>query len=492
MTQSSSDPDAFGANVDAAASETAPRRRRRSRGARSSRSNSEDGEAPASQEGSQGDSGSEAGSDGPPAEGEGGDGRRRRRRRRRRRSGSAEDGAESAEGGASDAPEAASEGEEADGTGRGKRASVEGEGMLFLDRGGIAALRPLDRIGHATKQDVFVPKHLIQKEKLREGMVIRGRFTKGQKHKFQLAEVIEVDGRPAKAWKNSSTFKNLTSIDPDFHYAVGDAIDDTSMRIVDLIAPIGRGQRGLLVAPPRSGKTTILRTFAKGIEETYPDVHLFVLLIDERPEEATEWTRTLTTGQVHASTADETPKHHIQLAESIWKRCCRLVEMGEEVVLLIDSLTRLARAYNNQLGSGKTMSGGLDSRAMEHPRKLFGSARNTERAGSLTILGSILVDTGSRMDQLVFEEFKGTGNMELVLNRKLSDRRIFPAIDIEKSGTRKEEKLVGMKRLKQIHILRRVLARMHFAEAAELLISRLMDVEKTTDFLDRFSVDPEA
>ncbi|MEL6428406.1 MAG: transcription termination factor Rho, partial [Planctomycetota bacterium] len=208
--------------------------------------------------------------------------------------------------------------------------------------------------------------------------------------------------------------------------------------------------------------------------------------------EATDWRRSVTNGKVFVSTADETAKNHINLAEVVWRRAMRLVEMGEDVVLLLDSITRLARAYNNQAGPGRTMSGGLDSRAMERPRKFFGSARNTVEAGSLTILGTTLVETGSRMDQLVFEEFKGTGNMELMLNRKLSDRRIFPSIDIEKSGTRKEEKLVGMRRLKLIHVLRRVLARMHFAEAAELLITRLDDVEKTDDFLERFTVDPEA
>ena len=307
-----------------------------------------------------------------------------------------------------------------------------------------------------------------------------------------VVEVAEVDGKPPKEWANTPTFKNLTSIDPDFHYAVGDITDDVSMRIVDLLCPIGRGQRGLIVAPPRSGKTTLLRQFARGIEEGYPEVHLMVLLIDERPEEATEWKRSVTNGQVFVSTADETSKNHIQLAEAVWKRACRLVELGEDVVILLDSITRLARAYNNQAGSGRTMSGGLDSRAMERPRKIFGSARNTVEAGSLTILGTTLVDTGSRMDQLVFEEFKGTGNMELVLNRKLADRRIFPAIDVEKAGTRKEEKLVGMRRLKLLHTLRRVLTRMNFIEAMELLITRLEDVDKTDDFLGRFEVDPDA
>jgi transcription termination factor Rho len=373
-----------------------------------------------------------------------------------------------------------------------RKQSDEGVGILFQDRGGISSLRPLDSYGQPSKKDIFVPKHIVQKAKLRDGMVVRAKLTRGQKHQFQVAEVLEIDGRPPKTWRNQTAFRDLTSIDPDFHYAMGDGLEDTSMRIVDLLCPVGRGQRGLIVAPPRSGKTTIMRAFARGIEEIYSDVHLFVLLVDERPEEATEWSRAVKTGQVFASTADETPKHHIQLAEAVWKRCCRLVEMGEDVVLLIDSLTRLSRAYNNQLGAGRTMSGGLDTRAMEYPRKLFGSARNTEAAGSLTILGTILVDTGSKMDQLVFEEFKGTGNMELVLNRRLADRRIFPAIDIEKTGTRKEEKLLGLRRLTQVNTLRRVMTRLHFAEAMEMLITRLDEVEKTDDFLGRFSTDPEA
>ena len=368
------------------------------------------------------------------------------------------------------------------------------EGMFFLEKGQVSVLRAAEEQWLPTKRDIYVPKKLVQQFKLHDGMIVRGPAVKGPKKGLQLQSVDTIDGQPPAFWKNKPFFKNLTSIDPDFHYAVGDVTDDVSMRVLDLIAPIGRGQRGLLVAPPRTGKTTLMRQFAAGMEKGYPDVHLMVLLIDERPEEATEWTRSVENGQVFVSTADETAKNHINLAEVVWRRAMRLVEMGEDVVLLLDSITRLARAYNNQsgAGSGRTMSGGLDSRAMERPRKFFGSARNTVEAGSLTILGTTLVETGSRMDQLVFEEFKGTGNMELVLNRKLADRRIFPAIDIEKSGTRKEEKLVGLKRLKLIHVLRRVLARMHFAEAAELLITRLDDVEKTDDFLERFTVDPEA
>lgn len=373
-----------------------------------------------------------------------------------------------------------------------ERIPKEGEGMFVLDKGNVGILRQADNQYLSCKRDIFVPKHLIQRWKLRDGMMIKGRISRGQKHKFQLVDIAEIDGKEPKAWLRTTPFKNLTSVDPDFHYAVGDITGDVSMRIMDILAPVGRGQRGLLVAPPKSGKTTILRSFAKGIEVGYPDVHLMVLLVNERPEEATEWQRSLTRGTCFVSTADETDKHHIQVAEVAWRRAMRLVEMGEDVVLLLDSITRLARAYNNYASSGRTMSGGLDSKAMERPRKLFGSARNTVEAGSLTILGTTLVQTGSRMDQLVFEEFKGTGNMELVLSRRLADRRIFPAIDIELSGTRKEEKLVGMRRLRLIHTLRRVLSRLHWAEAMDTLITRLSDVEKTDDFLTRFEVDPEA
>jgi len=366
-------------------------------------------------------------------------------------------------------------------------------GMLVIEKGGYGVLRREEAQLLPSKGDIYVPIRLIQKLKLSEGSMIEGRVAAGQKHKFQLLDVQRIDGEDPDNQKKTTPFKSLTSIDPDFHYATGDVHGDVSMRIVDLLCPIGRGQRGLIVAPPRTGKTTLMRQFARAIETAYPDVHLMILLIDERPEEATEWRRSIEHGKVFVSTADETTKTHIQLAEAVWKRCTRLVELGEDVILLLDSITRLARAYNNMsAGGGRTMSGGLDSRAMERPRKIFGSARNTETAGSLTILGTTLIETGSRLDQLVFEEFKGTGNMELVLSRKLADRRIFPAIDVEKTGTRKEEKLLGMRRLKLVHTLRRVLTRMNFVEAMELLITKLEEVDKTDDFLKRFEVDPEA
>jgi len=483
-----------GAPSDGAGSSDGARSKRRRR--RKKRPTS--GDAPeqgGSESGGDQGGGGPSGSDNGPAGGPDGGPRKKRRRRRRRGKGQgdAPQSQQQQQQPQGDPPQAKGEG-----GGPQKKTAKAGpetvEGMFFLEKGQVSVLRATEEQWLPTKRDIYVPKKLVQKFKLHDGMMVKGPAVKGPKKGLQLQSVDTIDDQPPEFWNKKPFFKNLTSIDPDFHYAVGDVTDDVSMRVLDLIAPIGRGQRGLLVAPPRTGKTTLMRQFAAGIEKGYPDVHLMVLLIDERPEEATDWKRSVENGQVFVSTADETAKNHINLAEVVWRRAMRLVEMGEDVVLLLDSITRLARAYNNQsgAGSGRTMSGGLDSRAMERPRKFFGSARNTVEAGSLTILGTTLVDTGSRMDQLVFEEFKGTGNMELVLNRKLADRRIFPAIDIEKSGTRKEEKLVGLKRLKLIHVLRRVLARMHFAEAAELLITRLDDVAKTDDFLERFTVDPEA
>jgi len=365
-------------------------------------------------------------------------------------------------------------------------------GMFVGEKGGWGILRREEAQYLPSKEDIFVPPHLVQRFKLRDGALIEGPCGKGNQNKYQLLQVDKVDGKDPRELMNLVAFKKLTSIDPDFHYAVGDIQGDVSMRVLDVICPVGRGSRGLIVAPPRSGKTILMRKFANAITEGYPDVHLMVLLIDERPEEATEWKRT-TKGQVFVSTNDEDTKNHVEIAEAVFRRCQRLVELGQDVVLLLDSITRLARAYNNHLGnSGKTMSGGLDSRAMERPRTFFGMARNTETAGSLTILGTTLVETGSRMDQMVFEEFKGTGNMEIVLSRKLADRRIFPAIDIERSGTRKDEKLHSATRLRRIHTLRRVLLKMNFVEAMELLISKLEDVDKIDDFLKRFETDPEA
>ncbi len=370
----------------------------------------------------------------------------------------------------------------------------EAEGMLVLEKMNHAQLRLRANDFLPSKQDIYVPPWLVQKLSLREGSIIRGKTRRGQgRFKWELVDVLSVDGQDPGEARGLTAFKKLTSIDPDFHYALGDSSGEVSLKVVDLLCPIGRGQRGLIVAPPRSGKTILLQQIAKAFEKTYPDVHLIVLLVDERPEEATEWKRIVERGEVFVSTNDEPAKKHVELSECVWARMTRLVELGQDVIVLLDSITRLGRAYNNVRGdSGRTMSGGLDTRALEGPKQFFGSARNTETAGSLTILGTTLVETGSRMDQVIFEEFKGTGNMELVLSRRLADRRIFPALDIEKTGTRKEEKLHSSRRLKRVNTLRRVLMRMHWAEAMELLVSKLDEVEKIDDFLERFEVDPEA
>jgi transcription termination factor Rho len=436
------------------------------------------------------------GEDGPPRESARQAKRRRWQERRRKRRGKRRGGGGEGEGGGQGGQtQTAGEPKRP----RGQRQDVpaekrEVEGMLVLEKANHGHLRTRENSLLPTKQDVHVAPGLVQKLELREGSFIKGKVRRGQgRHKWELADVEEVDGKPPGEMRNLPAFKKLTSIDPDFHYAVGDSSGDVSLKVIDLLCPVGRGQRGLIVAPPRSGKTVLLQSFAKAIETTYPEVHLIVLLVDERPEEATEWQRSIDHGEVYVSTNDEMAKRHVELAESVWRRCKRLVEMGEDVVLLLDSITRLGRAYNNVKGdSGRTMSGGLDTRALERPKQFFGAARNTETAGSLTILGTTLIDTGSRMDHVIFEEFKGTGNMELVLSRKLADRRVFPAIDIEKTGTRKEEKLHSSRRMHRVNTLRRVLTRMHWAEAMDLLVTKLDEVEKIDDFLERFEIDPEA
>ena len=366
--------------------------------------------------------------------------------------------------------------------------------MLVLEKGNHGHLRMRDKDFLPSKGDVYVPPRLVQMHGLRDGAIVKGSVRRGQgRYKWELGDVVSVDDRDPKEVKNLTAFKNLTSIDPDFHYMVGDGSGETSLKVVDLICPIGRGQRGLIVAPPRSGKTVLMQQFAQAIEKIYPEVRLVVLLVDERPEEATHWRRSLQTKDVFVSTNDEGSRKHVELCEAVSMRCKRLVELGEEVIVILDSITRVGRAYNHIHGtSGKTMSGGIDTKALERPKQIFGAARNTETAGSLTILGTALIETGSRMDQVIFEEFKGTGNMELVLARKLADRRIFPAIDLEKSGTRKDEKLISSARHRRIVTLRRVLMKMHWAEAMELLITKLDNVDRTDEFLDRFEIDPEA
>ena len=344
--------------------------------------------------------------------------------------------------------------------------------------------------------DVFVPSALIRQHRLQEGSEILGQAglpSRGpQRH--TLAEVESVDGVDPEERREMAQFRHLTVVDPEPQFVLAPGSDENvSLRIVDLLCPIGFGTRGLVVAPPRSGKTVLMQQICHAISEHYPDAHMMVLLIDERPEEATGWKRSVSgdNREVLVSTLDEGPKHHVAVSEMCLKRAQRLVETGKDVVILLDSITRLTRAYNSALGGrgGATMSGGVGAKVLEIPKKFFGSARKCEEGGSLTILGTTLVDTGSRMDQVIFEEFKGTGNQELVLNRQLAERRIFPAIDIEMSGTRKEELLLGEEVTKRLYTLRRVLGRMNALDAMPLLIDRLMKTDTNQEFLDSFRLE---
>jgi transcription termination factor Rho len=344
--------------------------------------------------------------------------------------------------------------------------------------------------------DTFVPMTMIRQHRLLEGSEIVGQAGLPNRgpQRFTLASIESVDGLPPEERRELKSFREMTVIDPEPQFVLAPGSDENiSLRIVDLLCPLGYGQRGLVVAPPRSGKTVLMQQICQSLSTHYPDVHMMVLLIDERPEEATGWKRTVEgpNREVLVSTLDEGPKHHIAVSEMAMKRAQRLVETGRDVVILLDSITRLTRAYNSFLGGrgGGTMSGGLGAKVLEVPKKFFGAARNCEEGGSLTILATTLVDTGSRMDQVIFEEFKGTGNMELVLNRQLAERRTFPAIDIELSGTRKEELLLGADVTKRLYTLRRVLARMNALDAMPLLIDRLMKTDSNKQFLDSFRLE---
>ncbi len=336
--------------------------------------------------------------------------------------------------------------------------------------------------------DVYVSPSQIKRFNLRTGDTLSGKVRppkKGERY-LALLKVDSVNGLPPEQAKERGEFDKLKPQYPErrFNLEVPGDEDRIAMRIVDLIAPIGEGQRGLIVSPPKAGKTTILAQMADSIAVNYPDAHLIVLLVDERPEEVTEMQQKVR-GEVVASTFDESAKRHIQVAEMVLEKAKRLVEHGKDVVILLDSITRLARAYNNVIRrSGRIMSGGVDANALQKPKHFFGSARNIKDGGSLTIVATALVETGSRMDEVIFEEFKGTGNMELVLDREISESRIFPAIDLNRSSTRKEELLLSDVELNRVFLLRNFLAPMPSIEGIEFLIERMRMSKSNAEFLD--------
>jgi len=339
-------------------------------------------------------------------------------------------------------------------------------------------------------RDVYVAHSIIRKFNIRTGDFVRGKVKNSINGKSfrPLYHVSEVNGIPTDELAYRKSFETLTPIHPDKKLSLETSSKELATRVVDLIAPIGKGQRGLIVSPPKAGKTVLLKKLANSISKNHPDVKLIVLLIDERPEEVTDMQRS-TKAEVVYSTFDEVPEHHVKIAEIVLERAMRLVEMNQDVVILLDSITRLARAYNLTIPpTGRTLSGGIDPGALHKPKKFFGAARNIENGGSLTIIASALVDTGSRMDDVIYEEFKGTGNMELHLDRKLSERRIFPAIDINKSGTRREELLLEKKELDLIWALRKLMSNLGTAETTEYFTGRLEKSKTNADFVKSFDM----
>ena len=363
---------------------------------------------------------------------------------------------------------------------------LRGEGVLEILAEGYGFLRSQDWNYLYGPDDIYVSPSQIKRFDLRTGDTVLGQVRPPKEGERYLAllkvESINVDD-PDKA-KQRVEFDNLRPRYPDERLTLEVSDTDLSMRVVDLVAPVGLGQRGLIVSPPKAGKTILLQRMANAIRTNHPDMHLIVLLIDERPEEVTDMEEHVD-GEVISSTFDEPAVRHVQVAEMVLEKAKRLVETGKDVVILLDSITRLARAYNTTMPhSGKILSGGVDANALHKPKRFFGAARNIDGGGSLTIIATALVETGSRMDEVIFEEFKGTGNMELVLDRNISDKRIFPAIDINRSGTRKEELLLSPNELNRVYLLRNFLSDMSPTEAIEFLLERMMRTETNREFLD--------
>ena len=370
-----------------------------------------------------------------------------------------------------------------------KSGLIFSEGVLEVLPDGFGFLRAPDYNYLAGPDDIYVSPSQIRKFDLHTGDTVAGQIRppkEGERY-FALIKVEAVNFEPPARGKERIFFENLTPLYPQEKIKLEADAENLSTRVMDLMTPLGKGQRGLIVAPPRTGKTMLLQAIANAITANHPEVYLIVLLIDERPEEVTDMQRSVR-GEVISSTFDEPAQRHVQVAEMVIEKAKRLVEHKKDVVILLDSITRLARAYNTIVpASGKVLSGGVDSNALQRPKRFFGAARNIEEGGSLTIVATALVDTGSRMDEVIFEEFKGTGNSEVHLDRKLADRRVFPAIDIQKSGTRKEELLMSKDDLNRVYVLRRVLTPLSPVEAMELLLSKMGKTKSNSEFLNAMS-----
>ncbi len=367
---------------------------------------------------------------------------------------------------------------------------IYGDGVLETLPDGFGFLRAPDYSYLPGPDDIYVSPSQIRKFSLKTGDIVSGQIRppkEGERY-FALLKVEKINHEDPSASRDKILFDNLTPLYPDESIQLEiPPKGNNSMRVMDLFTPLGKGQRGLIVSPPRTGKTTILQEIANSIAENHPEIVLIVLLIDERPEEVTDMERSVK-GEVISSTFDEPATRHVQVSEMVLEKAKRLVEHKKDVVILLDSITRLARAYNTVVPpSGKVLSGGVDSNALHKPKRFFGAARNIEEGGSITILATALIDTGSRMDEVIFEEFKGTGNMEIVLDRKLAERRVFPAIDLNKSGTRKEDLLIESGDLNRIWILRKVLQPLNPVEGMEFLLDKLNHTKSNADFLASMS-----
>ncbi|TYC54017.1 transcription termination factor Rho [Rhodobacterales bacterium] len=366
---------------------------------------------------------------------------------------------------------------------------IIGEGVVEVLQDGFGFLRSPDANYLPGPDDIYVSPSQIRRFSLRTGDTVEGqiRSPKEGERYFALLKVNTINFEDPDKARHKVHFDNLTPLYPDerFRMEIEDpTAKDLSSRLIDLVAPLGKGQRGLITAPPRTGKTVFLQNIAKSITTNHPECYLIVLLIDERPEEVTDMQRTVN-GEVVSSTFDEPAARHVQVAEMVIEKAKRLTEHGRDVVILLDSITRLGRAYNTVVpSSGKVLTGGVDANALQRPKRFFGAARNIEEGGSLTIIATALIDTGSRMDEVIFEEFKGTGNSEIILDRKISDKRVYPAIDIQRSGTRKEELLVPAERLKKTFVLRRILNPMGTVDAVEFLLDKLKQTKSNDDFFD--------